>query len=379
MSVSSDISGLFKWFGGRPERYQEMTHDDLHFASDVPDANQVIERETTDNGQQNVQSHSALRVAPVTGASGESVESVPVAERAGGDEGVWSLAGLQGLLSRLSGESVSPSTERASPTLDHVHVVAIISAKGGVGKTTLSANLAVALQQSGRTVVALDLDPQNGLRHHFKPTAETAVQSVSGIALAKEDWHECAMPSDSGVLVLPYGEVDDVQQQAFEEHLAATPEWLKQRLAALHLTEGSVILVDTPPGSSVYLRQLLSFANAALVVSMADAASYTALPQIDRLINTCAGDREGFVGTSYLINQVDSSRALSRDIARVLHELLGSQILGVVHHDPAIGDALAYNRNVLDYDPQGRGCGDILDSANALIARLANAPTACAR
>ncbi|GIZ12460.1 cellulose biosynthesis protein BcsQ [Pseudomonas sp. NCCP-436] len=378
MSVSSDISGLFKWFGGRPERYQEMTHDDLHFAADTPAGNQVAERESTDDGQQDAQPHDAPGAAPVARERGERVEVAPTAARTG-DEGVWSLAGLQGLLSRLSGESISPASEHeAVPTLDHVHVVAIVSAKGGVGKTTLSANLAVALQQAGRTVVTLDLDPQNGLRHHFKPAAEAAAQSGNGIALA-EDWRDCAMPSDSGVLVLPYGEVDDVQQQSFEEHLAVNPEWLKQRLAALRLEEGSVILVDTPPGSSVYLRQLLSFANAALVVSMADAASYTALPQIDRLIKTYAGNRKGFVGTSYLINQVDSSRALSRDIARVLHELLGSQILGVVHHDPAIGDALAYNRNVLEYDPQGRGTGDILENANALIARLVNAPAACAR
>jgi chromosome partitioning protein len=39
-------------------------------------------------------------------------------------------------------------------------VVAIISQKGGVGKTTLTLSLAVAAQRAGKTVAIVDLDPQ---------------------------------------------------------------------------------------------------------------------------------------------------------------------------------------------------------------------------
>ena len=43
-------------------------------------------------------------------------------------------------------------------------VITVVSAKGGVGKTTLAANLASVLAARGRRVIALDLDPQNALR-----------------------------------------------------------------------------------------------------------------------------------------------------------------------------------------------------------------------
>ena len=46
-------------------------------------------------------------------------------------------------------------------------VITVVSAKGGVGKTTLAANLASVLAARGRRVIALDLDPQNALRLHF--------------------------------------------------------------------------------------------------------------------------------------------------------------------------------------------------------------------
>lgn len=386
MSVSSDISGLFKWFGGRPEQYQEMSHDDLQYATDEPRLPEVSEQQAVTRGDSLVPPRDLN--APAT----EHRDVLPeLSEReprsvstAAAEESVWSSAGLQGLLAKLAREGEAPALYDgmravAEPSLEHVHVLAVVSAKGGVGKTTLSANLAVALHKAGRAVVVLDLDPQNALRHHFKPAQGVSVASFGGISQAEQDWFACGMPSDCGVFVLPYGEVDEDRRQALESQLTASPDWLKHHLMAMGLAEGTVVLVDTPPGPSIYLRQALSIANEAIVVSLADAASYTALPQIDKLVKTYTSDREGFSGTSYLINQVDTSRRLSRDITQILRELLGQQVLGVVHHDPAIGDALAYNRNVLEYDPRGRGSSDILECSTALDARLAVSATACAQ
>jgi chromosome partitioning protein len=46
-------------------------------------------------------------------------------------------------------------------------VVAVTSQKGGIGKTTTAANLAVAWGLSGRRVLAVDLDPQFALTRRF--------------------------------------------------------------------------------------------------------------------------------------------------------------------------------------------------------------------
>ena len=56
-----------------------------------------------------------------------------------------------------------------------MHVISVINYKGGVGKTTITANLAAELAWRGKDVLIIDLDPQASLTFSF---------------IRPEEWHD---------------------------------------------------------------------------------------------------------------------------------------------------------------------------------------------
>ena len=57
------------------------------------------------------------------------------------------------------GSCSTPKEDPVKPTLEHIkHVFVVLSGKGGVGKSTVAANLALGLRLRGQTVGLLDVD-----------------------------------------------------------------------------------------------------------------------------------------------------------------------------------------------------------------------------
>jgi cellulose synthase operon protein YhjQ len=248
-------------------------------------------------------------------------------------------------------------------------VLTVASPKGGVGKTSVTANLAAALVAQGRRVLLVDLDPQNALRlHEGMPPGEIA--GCSRATLAGEDWRRCLFQAPNGVIFLPFGELNDTDTQAFENHLETHPTWLADNLRSLGLGPDDLVLVDTPPGPSPYLRQALSVAHRVLIVLLADAASYATIPQMSRLVDTYCLHRPDFQGSHLVVNQVDTARHLARDVLNAMRSVYGDKVLAVVHYDQAVGEALAHNENVFEYAPHSLAARDFTACAGKLLGLL---------
>lgn len=66
-----------------------------------------------------------------------------------------------------------------------IHTIAVLNQKGGVGKSTLSTNLAAAAHLAGRRTLVLDLDRQGSSFDWYNARAEGS--ALEGLAVARAD------------------------------------------------------------------------------------------------------------------------------------------------------------------------------------------------
>jgi hypothetical protein len=71
-----------------------------------------------------------------------------------------------------------------------------------------------------------------------------------------------------------------------------------------------------------------------------------------------------------VVNQYDDSRAFNRDMLEVLRRRLGERLLGVVQHDYAISEALAFGCNPLEQPGVVPARQDLLGLCQSLTGQL---------
>lgn len=251
-----------------------------------------------------------------------------------------------------------------------MRIVAVASMKGGVGKTTTTANLAHALAGLGRPVLAVDLDPQNSLLLHLGLPG-SHIDGLACAALGGQPWHSASCLSPSGVLCLPYGRVSAAGVAEFERQLGDEPDRFVMALRTACVDEpDAIVLIDTPPGPSPYLKTAFACADIALLVLLADGGSYATIPAMETWAQEWS-ELHPELKTGYVLNQTDPMAPLARDVAEVLRQRLAQRMVPLsIHRDEAVGEALAVQQSVIDYDPHCQATRDFRQLANWLLRNL---------
>ncbi|MCB9188284.1 MAG: Mrp/NBP35 family ATP-binding protein [Flavobacteriales bacterium] len=165
------------------------------------------------------------------------------------------------------------------------NIVAVASGKGGVGKSTVTANLAVGLAQKGYKVGLVDADiygPSQPLMfdvQHEKPVGRAV------------DGKQLIVPVESyGVKILSIGFFADVNQAVIWRGAMATKA-LSQMIFDADWGELDYLLIDLPPGTGdihLTLVQSLPITGAVIVstpqnIALADARKGVSMFQLDTI------------------------------------------------------------------------------------------------
>lgn len=206
-------------------------------------------------------------------------------------------------------------------------VIVVTSGKGGVGKTTSTANIGAGLARMGYKVVLIDtdiglrnLDILMGLENRIVYNIVDVVEERCKLsqALVKDK----RMPN---LCLLPAAQTRDKS--------ALTPEQMKELVTELQ-KDHDYILIDSPAGIEQGFQNAVAAASEAIVVATPEMSSVRDADRIIGLLET----KEEIKNYKLILNRVRPDMMKANDMMDVddVLEILSVKLLGIIPEDQDI-------------------------------------------
>ncbi|MEA1904659.1 MAG: cell division ATPase MinD [Candidatus Hadarchaeota archaeon] len=222
-------------------------------------------------------------------------------------------------------------------------VYAIISGKGGVGKTTIATNLGVSLGRLRKRILVIDADLAMGGVDTFLGIGETSVALHD--LLAGKGNVRGAVQSAYGIKAIPSG-------QTLDGFLKSDPEKLKSIVDRVK-REQDYVFIDTPPGLNKYSLSPLKAADEALLVVTPELPSIEAVKKL-QVISGVLGKK-----TKIIVNRLrkpsffNRLRGVKFMESKDIERKLKTEILGEIPEDSAVTQSVNARKPVVVYKPKG--------------------------
>jgi len=254
-------------------------------------------------------------------------------------------------------------------------IIAVANQKGGVGKTTTTANLGAALALRGCRVLLVDLDPQGNLTSAFgleKDVQQTVAESLldrrvplpvvavaNGATVDPNARHLSVVPAAVGL--------------ASAEAQLMNKLGRELRLRDQLLTVGDqfdFIMIDTPPSLGVLTINALVAASRVIIPTEARFFSLQGLQMLEESIEEILYLNPRLEVLGILLSKMDRRLKEERQVAQYLRQRWGVRVFGTeVSTNSKILEAVSAGTSVFHYQGAEKAVDLYLALADEVITR----------
>jgi chromosome partitioning protein len=245
-----------------------------------------------------------------------------------------------------------------------VRKLAIITSKGGTGKTTTAINLGHGLALCGKKVLIVDCDPQRNVAITFD------VRSGKTLCNLLQHGEVEVIEVRKNLYVIDSGG----RELAEIEMLLASQSSRDRRLdlALKNLRGCDVVICDCSPTVNLININAIVFADEVIIpVSMdylAQAGARQTMQIIDE-INEHSARKTSIMGI--LPTFYDSRTRLSADVLGSLRERFAEKVFkSVIRTNTSLREAPSFNQTIFEYSPMSRGAFDYFQLTEEVLTRV---------
>lgn len=222
--------------------------------------------------------------------------------------------------------------------------IAVLSQKGGTGKTTSVRTLTAVFRSAGLKVLAVDLDPQGNLSDYFDidPAADpTVTDLLAGKATVTEAIHHDVLPANLGL-----AEVELTLSGKIGRELT-----LRRALKDLDSTY-DIVLIDCPPTLGLLSVNALVAADYALITAEAQHFALLGVEQAIEVVELAKDLNPHLELLGVFFNIADMRTTHSRKALDSLREQFGDRVFEtVIRASIAYAESAERGISILDYRP----------------------------
>lgn len=232
-------------------------------------------------------------------------------------------------------------------------VLAVVSQKGGVGKTTTAVNIAAAFARRGMKTLLIDVDPQGSVRYGAGLRRGHTTTGFADYLNGGHSLRDIILPTALPWLrVILAGSVADEADHATYQQLIAETNVLRE-LLEMAQSRCEVVVVDTPPGLGSITRRVLEGSQHVIVPLQCEPLALQTTPQILRGIQDVVGVNEDLTLDGILLTMFEPGNPSSQRVVDYVRRNLPANIVFdiVVPRSVAAAEAFAAGQPVVLRNP----------------------------